>query len=137
MDLGVQVAPTNRLLLTGAYSYVNRNFFAASQPGDPDISTNAPRNKAMLSGRFGAPSSDRFVEVRGRFVGRFRMVDGILIGDVDGFAVADVEAGTGLPGIPGARLKLTVSNVTDSRHAEFFGHPELGRLLMTRLEVRF
>lgn len=136
-DLSAEFSASDRVTFTGAYSWVNKNFFPAPDPGSADLSTNAPRNKALGSVRYREPARDASAEVRVRHVGAFHMVDGILIGDVASFTVADVECGVAVPGLSGARFTLTVQNITDARHAEFFGHPVLGRLVLTRLQYRF
>lgn len=136
-DLSAEFAASDHVTITGGYSWVNKNFFAATATGGADLSTNAPKNKAIASVRYHQPANDLTAEVRARYVGEFRMVDGILIGDVPSFTVADVDAGIAVPGVAGARFTLSVQNIADARHTEFFGHPILGRLVLTRLQYRF
>jgi outer membrane receptor protein involved in Fe transport len=136
-DLSAEFAATDRVVMTGGYSWVSRDFFPSTRPDLPDISTNAPRSKAVGSIRYHHPDHDVSAEVRGRYAGAFHMVDGMWNGNVKRFAVADVEVGATLPRTPAARLTLTLQNVTDDRHAEFYAHPVLGRLFLTRLQYRF
>ena len=136
-DISGEFAATESLMLRGAFSWVNQNFFAASGPGDVDLSTNAPRAKAQGSARYAFHRDDASAELRIRYVDAFRMVDGVLIGDVPAYTVADLEVGMAVPSAPAARLTLTAQNLTDKRHSEFFGHPQLGRLLLARLQYRF
>lgn len=136
-DLSAELAATDRLTVSAAYSWVSRNFFAGKNPGDLDFSTNAPRNKLSAAVRYSRSTDDLSAEVRARHVGGFRMVDGILIGDVERFTVADVEVSRAVPAARGARVTLSVQNVANARHAEFFAHPVLGRLAMARLVYRF
>lgn len=136
-DVSLQWAATNHLSLASSYSYTSDNFFPSKDPGEPDLAMNAPRHKGLFSARFREPSHDASAELRTRFVGSFRMIDGVWNGNVPGFTVADAEVGAAIPGSRGARLTLSVENLTDDRHAEFVGAPVLGRLLMTRLEYRF
>ena len=136
-DLSAEFAATDRLTLSGSYSYVNKNFFAATRAGEADVSTNAPRNKALFGMRYHENSRDLSVELRGRYVDGFRMVDGVWNGDVRAFTVADLEAGIAIPGVRDARFTLTVQNAADARHAEYLSAPVLGRLLMTRVQYRF
>lgn len=137
MDLASEYAATDRLTLSAAYSWVNKNFFGATRLDDNDVSTNTPRNKAMLSVRYRQSDRDLSAELRGRHVGGFRMVDGILIGNVESFTVVDAELAFAVPAVPGARLTVSLQNMTNDRHAEFVAHPRLGRFLTTRLQYRF
>jgi len=63
-------------------------------------------------------------------------VDGVWNGRVDGFTVADIEAGVAIPGMRDARFSLTVQNIADNRHAEFLSAPVLGRLVLARVQYR-
>ena len=101
------------------------------------MSTNAPRNKALFGARYHENSRDVSVELRGRYVDGFHMVDGVWNGDVKAFTVADVEAGMAIPGLRDARLTLTVQNAADARHSEFVAAPILGRLVMMRVQYRW
>jgi iron complex outermembrane receptor protein len=133
-DIAVSWAATNRVSLTGAYSFTSENFFAANAPGESDLSLNAPRHKAAVSARYREPVRQVSAEARARFVGPFHMVDGVWIGDVAGFGVADIEVGFPLLT---AQVTLTLSNILDRRHSQFVGAPVLGRLIMLRTAYRF
>ena len=101
-DISGEFAATESLMLRGAFSWVNQNFFAASGPGDVDLSTNAPRAKAQGSARYAFHRDDASAELRIRYVDAFRMVDGVLIGDVPAYTVADLEVGMAVPSAPAA-----------------------------------
>ena len=136
-DLSADYASSEHLSFSGAYSWVNDNYFAATRPGESDLSTNTPRNKALLSARFHEGAHDASIEVRGRYVDGFRMVDGVWNGKVNAFTVGDLEAGISIPGVRDARFTLTVQNFANARHSEFLSAPILGRLLLTRVHYRF
>jgi outer membrane receptor for ferrienterochelin and colicins len=136
-DLSGDFAATDDLTLRGAFSFVNQNFFGAAGPGDVDLSTNAPRAKAQGSARYAFRRQDASAELRVRYAGAFRMVDGVLVGDVPAYTIADFEVGMSVPSTTSARLTLTAQNLTNKRHSEFFGHPQIGRLLLARLQYRF
>lgn len=139
IDLSAEFHVTPRLLAGASVSWVDRNLFRGRGLDGADISTNTPRRKASAHVRYRSTARHGFTaEARGRYVGAFRMVDGVLVGDVRSFALADIEAGIELPGpASGVRWSITVQNVTDKRHAEFISHPVIGRLLLTRLQYRF
>lgn len=135
-DLSGEYAPTDYLSLSGSYSWLSDNFFAAKTPSETDLSTNTPKNKALLGARVRERSHDASLEVRGRYVDGFHMVDGIWNGYVRAFTVADVEASAAVPGASQARLTVTVQNATNARHSEFLAAPILGRLVLMRLQYR-
>jgi iron complex outermembrane receptor protein len=92
----------------------------------------------MLSATYRHPSDGLTAELRGRYVGSFRMLDGVWTGNVPSFAVADAEVGLAVPGTGGrTRVVLTLQNIADKRHSEFVGAPVLGRLFLSRLQHRF
>ena len=135
-DVSAEFFATEHLAFNGSYSWVSDNLFPSTRSGEADLSTNTPRSKALLSARAHTGARDASVEIRGRYVGGFRMVDGVWNGQVEGFTVADVEAGMAIPGARDARLSLTVQNLADNRHSEFLSAPILGRMLLARVHYR-
>lgn len=136
-DLSAEWAPSSRFTAAGTYSYTSENYFAPRRAGETALALNAPRHKVAVNALWREPGAELTAELRARHVSAFPMVDGIWVGDVAAFTVADIEVGRGLPGVPGARLTLTVQNVFNDRHAEFVMAPVLGRLFLSRLEYRF
>jgi iron complex outermembrane receptor protein len=136
-DVSAEFAATDHVALTGSYSWTSDNFFAAARAGDVDLSTNTPRSKAQVAARVYEGARDASIELRGRYVGTFRMADGVWNGKVPAFAVGDIEAGIAVPGARRARFSITVQNVADKRHSEFLSAPILGRLALTRLQYMF
>ncbi|MGI9043090.1 MAG: TonB-dependent receptor [Gemmatimonadaceae bacterium] len=135
-DLSAEYFANDNLSFSGSYSWVSDNLFPSTRAGEADLSTNAPRNKALLSARAHRGAHDVSFELRGRYVGGFRMVDGVWNGHVDAFTVGDVETGFAIPGTRDARFTLTVQNVADNRHSEFLSAPILGRMLLARVQYR-
>ncbi len=136
-DLSLEVLAAPRVTVLGAYSFTSRNYFPSKRAGDPDLSMNAPRNKVALGVRYRDPFRDMSAELRGRYSGAFRMLDGVWVGDVPSFTTVDAEVGFALPGARSARLTITAQNILDDRHAEFVSAPMVGRLLMTRINYAF
>ncbi|MFQ6112541.1 MAG: TonB-dependent receptor domain-containing protein [bacterium] len=118
--------------LSGNYSYVSRDFFESSE-GRFDIALNAPKHKfgAMLNYRNSNIGFDG--NLRLRFIDGFPVNSGIFVGQVDRYTVVDLNANYKLPFSHSTRLTLTVQNVTNNRHKEFVGVPEIGRLAWVRL----
>ncbi|MGI8766868.1 MAG: TonB-dependent receptor domain-containing protein [Gemmatimonadaceae bacterium] len=136
-DIATDFTASENVSFSGSYSWVSQNFFAATRSGGADLSTNTPRNKALLAARFHERARDASIELRGRYVGGFRMVDGVWNGYVDAFAVGDIEAGVAVPGAPDARLTVTVQNFANTPHPEFVSAPVLGRMVLARVQYRF
>jgi iron complex outermembrane receptor protein len=136
-DLLLEWQASDRIFLGGSYSFTSDNFFASKRPDEADLALNAPRHKGTLNASYHDPHRDFSAALRGRFVGPFRMVDGVWLGDVQGFSTLDAEVGIGVPGLRGGRFILTVQNLTDKRHAEFVGAPVLGRIVLSRLRYEF
>jgi len=77
------------------------------------------------------------LELRGRYVDGFPMESGAYTGDIQTYAVFDLNFGCDLPFAKNTRFALNVNNLFDKKHLEFIGAPILGRLIMTRLTQSF
>lgn len=115
---------------TGSYSYVSKDFFKE----DPsDIALNAPKNKFSGSVHYTCPRKIFDGQLRFRYVDGFPVNSGVYIGQSDNYTVFDFAGGIDLPAAFKTRLSLTIQNVLDYKHREFFGVPEIGRLALLRL----
>lgn len=122
--------------LSGSYSYVSENFF--ENVGDvDDVALNAPKHK------FGAMLDYRNIEIgftgqlRFRFVDSFEARTGIWADKIDAYAVLDLNADYALPFSRNTHLTLAVQNLSNNKHREFVGVPEIGRLALLRLSQVF
>ena len=119
------------------YSFYDKNFFAKSASQPRDITLNAPKHK------FGAVLNYRNAQVgvdgnlRLRFIDRFPVNTGVYRGDVDRYTVLDLSLGYNLPFASDTRFALAVQNLTNNRHREVVGAPEIGRLAILRLTQSF
>jgi outer membrane receptor for ferrienterochelin and colicins len=147
-DFAFQFLATNRVSLTGSYSHVSDECFrlgedAGAQPTEEDcdspldIALNAPRNKGSLGLRWEDKISGITAEGRVRFTDSFPMNSGVYTGTVDRYTVFDANVAYRFRNIPGATVSLTATNLFDDRHQEFVGAPEIGRLLLVRLQYQF
>ncbi len=140
-DLAFQFLATDRLSLSGNYSYVSEECFDFNEDGSctsaTDISLNAPQHKGSIGARFSDAVSGFTLEGRARFVDEFVMNSGVFIGEVESYTVFDANVGYQLPFAPQAAVTLTATNLFDNMHQEFVGAPELGRLLLLRLTYEF
>lgn len=137
-DVVFEALVTDRWSINGSYSWVNKNFFPRSEVGGiSDVALNAPKNKATLGAAYREQPHGITVDVRGRWIGAFPMNSGVFIGDVDSYTVLDASVAYRFPFAQNTILSVNVQNVFDDRHQEFIGAPELGRLILTQLQVTF
>jgi iron complex outermembrane receptor protein len=65
------------------------------------------------------------------------MNSGVYVGDVDSFAVVDATVGYRLPFQPSTRISVTATNLFNNEHREFVGAPDIGRLVLFRVQHDF
>jgi iron complex outermembrane receptor protein len=140
-DVGVEVAATPQLFLTGTYSWVSKECFDFnaddSCASSADIALNAPTNKGSLGFRLDHTGSGLVLGARARYSGAFPMNSGVYVGDVDSYTVLDANLAYRVPQIPGFIASLTVNNVLDNAHREFIGAPEIGAVALVKLQYEF
>jgi outer membrane receptor for ferrienterochelin and colicins len=136
LDLSLAYYPTPALMLMGNFSYVDDSFFK-NVDGIADIALNAPSSKVKMGGSY--LFKERGLRLGGqlRYSGSFRQDSGVYVGDVDSYAVLDLNIGYKLPVERDLRLTLDVANALDNSHREFAGAPEIGRMSFLQLGASF
>lgn len=136
LDLSLAYYPLPELMLMGNFSYVDESFFK-NVDGIADIALNAPSTKIKMGGAY--KFKERGLRLGGqlRYSGSFRQDSGVYVGDVDSYAVLDLNIGYDLPFERDLRLTLDVANALDNSHREFAGAPEIGRLSFLQLGASF
>ncbi len=134
-DLSLMYYLNDNWVVGGNYSYVSENLFERSETLLHDIPLNAPKHKAgfSLSRHFRGLKLN--TELRGRYVQGYPFRAGELIGDIDSYAVVDLNASHDLSS--STKVTLSVSNLTNNRHREVIGAPEIGRLGLLRVMQTF
>lgn len=131
-DVGVQAALSSRLMLTGAYSWVNDDRFRTVDAGGEriDVVMNAPANKGSLGLRW-TQGRDEGLSISStvRFVDAFPMNSGVYVGTVRGYTLVDAGLTWRVPGMTGTRFTIHAQNLLDREHQQFVGAPNIGRLL--------
>ena len=122
----------NQWAFTGNYSFVNRDLFRSSD-GRSDIALNAPKHKVGAMVDYRNPKIGFNGNLRLRFVDSFPVRSGTFREPVDRYAVFDLNANYDLPFSHNTRVSLMVQNLTNNKHKEFAGVPEIGRLAWMRL----
>jgi iron complex outermembrane receptor protein len=115
----------------GNYSLVNKDFFPKSAGQPYDIALNAPKHKIGLGIQYGNLAQGWDGQLRLRYVEGFPVNSGVYIGEVQSYAVFDLNCSYDLS--PKTRFFLTVQDVFDKHYREFVGAAVLGRLLIVRL----
>lgn len=152
-DVALDLVATDRVTLTGSYSYLSENVFDAIRDpssGQPFMA-NTPRHRASLGGRVEDPRGWG-VDLRGRYASAFPVNSGVYVSDA---RLADLPPGVVYPAVPvtmfvdaGVSYRFTVGgrralwsitgqNILDNVRPTFVGVPAIGRILMTRLKYDF
>ncbi len=137
-DLAAQVVLSDRFRLNGSYSFQSDECFDLNGDGScrsaDDVALNAPNHKGSLGLTYDDPVRGMSMQTRVRASAGFPMSSGVYVGDVDGYYVVDATLGYQVPFQPRARLSLTANNLLNNMHREFVGAPEIGRLVLVRLQ---
>ncbi|MDE2763826.1 MAG: TonB-dependent receptor [Gemmatimonadota bacterium] len=141
-DLAAQVLVSDRLRINLNYSMVSADCFFGDNKdgkclGQSDIALNAPKGKGSVGFTFDDRAAGLSLQGRVRMTGEFPMNSGVYRGTVDAYSVVDASIGYRLPFQPGTRVSLTANNIGDNMHREFVGAPEVGRLLLLRVQHDF
>jgi outer membrane receptor for ferrienterochelin and colicins len=140
-DIGFEAYATEELIISGSYSYVSEECFDVDEDqacsSAADIALNAPTNKGTLGARYLFRNAGLEIGGRARYSERFLMNSGVYVGTVDEFTVFDANVAWRVPGYDGLIASLTVNNLTDNKHQEFVGAPEIGRLALLKLQYSF
>ncbi|MEJ7760768.1 MAG: TonB-dependent receptor [Gemmatimonadaceae bacterium] len=137
-DLAAEFLLDRGVSLQGTYSWVNKDFFPREEIGGgvQDISLNAPKSKGSLTARYRSPTSTLSAEVRGRYVAEFPVYS-FINGTIPTYTLMDAGFSVRPEFLRGALFSLNATNLLDRKHIQFVGGGEIGRLIMTRLQVTF
>lgn len=136
-DLSFDLGLTERWSMLGTYSWVSDVLFP-TPPGVEQITLNAADNKASLTARYNDRDRGFRGELRGRYVNAFPVNDGVWIGQVPVNAMVDAGITVGVPGTGGnALFSLNATNLFDNKRRSYVGVPEIGRMVMSRIQYTF
>jgi iron complex outermembrane receptor protein len=134
-DFSINVDLNRCWSLGGNYSYLSRNIFKKSESRIHDILLNSPRNKAAIFVQYKNEKTGFGSHTRGRYIDAFDMYSPFVGTRVESYIIFDQHIMFSITG--NTRLILTVQNISDNKHIEFVGAPELGRLTILRLVHSF
>ncbi|MFQ5866095.1 MAG: TonB-dependent receptor domain-containing protein, partial [bacterium] len=127
----------NRLwTIGGNYSFVSDDVFE-NLDGIDDIALNAAKHKFGASISYRNRDAGFDSNLRLRFVDSFPVISADFKGTSDRYAVLDLTANYKLPFSRNTNLNLTIQNLTDNKHLEIVGAPEIGRLAIVRVTQSF
>ncbi len=135
-DASVTAVITSRIEVTATYSWVNRNIV----PGVPTAGTivlSVPRSKGAVTVRYRDGRTRLTAALDARAVGGFLTRSGFIRGEIEAYAVLDAHVGYRLSPTSGITLSVDAYNLLDHRHREIAGAPEIGRLVVSRVQLRF
>jgi iron complex outermembrane receptor protein len=138
VDLALDYLITDRFTLIGTYSWVSDVLFPDIATGPDTLTLNSPDNKATLTTRYRDEARGLSFELRGRYQNAFPVNSGVYVGDVPVNAFVDANFSWRIP-LPGQNLtwSITGTNILNNKRVTFIGTPEIGRLVMTRLQYGF
>jgi iron complex outermembrane receptor protein len=137
VELGLTYYTNKYWVLSGNYSYINKNFWKKKE-GEPDaISLNAPKHKFGAAILYRNRVLGLKTQLRMRYIDSFPVISGIGRGSVASYFVMDLNTSYKLPFNKNFELALSVQNLLNKKHREFIAVPEIGRLAIVRLMYSF
>jgi iron complex outermembrane receptor protein len=137
-DMSLDFLATDRVTLLGTYGWVSKTEFSNIPSGVGPLRINAPAHKGSLSVRYRDETMGLSGELRGRYTDAFKVNSGVYVGNVPVNALLDASVSYRLPNLgKGASVSLSVTNMLNKLVPTFVGVPDVGRLVMTRLQYTF
>lgn len=136
-DMALDFILNDRVTLLGTFGRVINTVFPDIQSGVGPLRINAPQNKATLAAQYRDELSGLSTEIRGRYFERFAVNSGVYVGDVPSALMLDLNVSYRLRQFSGASIGLAATNLLDEKARTFVGVPEIGRLVITRLQYEF
>lgn len=133
--------------VSGSYSWVSDDFFAAADVGGPtDIALNASKSKGSATLRYRNDRAGWSAETRGRYVKGFPVNSGVYVSPrdsqgrllpINSYGLLDAQV-TWRPRFSDHLMfSVLMENLLNENYTTFMGIPQLGRLVMTKLQFAF
>ncbi len=150
VDVAFDYLLANNFSTTGTYSWMSDTEFDI-EAGQLPLTLNSPNHKASLAFKFNDAPRNLTAEVRGRYQNTFRVNSAVFVTGVDltapdgskyqyrqpptsTFLDAQITWRLPMTSARGALISLSGTNLLDNKVPLFAGVPEIGRLIMTRLQ---
>ncbi len=144
-DLAFDYLFNDRFSISGMWSHVSDDFFSANEvEGPTDVALNASSDKVAFSGRYRQGFDGWAAEAGVRYTKGFPVNSGVYVTELnaDGTrrAIPDwtvFDAQVAYRFKFGLMASLVVQNMFNENYATFVGIPQLGRLVLTKLQYEF
>ena len=136
-DIGAELVLDGGISIAGTYSWVNKGIFKKEDLGTrDDVSLNAPRQKHTVTLRYRNESSGWGAELRERHVDAFNTL-AFVGGPVEAYTLVDAGISYRPSFLNGAMIAVNGTNILNDVHREFSLGSNIGRLIITRLQMSF
>jgi outer membrane receptor for ferrienterochelin and colicins len=136
-DVAADLALAGGFSVAGTYSWVNKGIFKKEDlNARADVSLNAPRNKHSITLRYSNIEKGWGAEIRERHVDAFNTL-AFVGGPVEAYTLVDAGISYRPAFIKRALIAVNGTNILNDVHREFSLGSEIGRLIITRLQVTF
>ena len=136
--MAIDLMATETITLAGTYGWISETEFSDIPSGTGPLRINAPAHKASLAAKYRNEMTGWSGELRGRYTDAFDVNSGVYIGQVPVNALLDLQVAYRLPKIgKGATISVAATNLLDEKVPTFIGVPDVGRMIMTRLQYNF
>jgi iron complex outermembrane receptor protein len=157
LDMAFDYLLTDRLTLTGTYSYVSNVIFESVPGGNGlALALNAPDHRASVAGAWRDEARGLGFDLRGRYTNAFPVNSGVYASGVS-FPTPGANTAYSYEPVPVNLLvdagfswrlplhltsqqltwSINATNIFDNRVPTFVGVPEIGRMVITRLQYQF
>ncbi|HEX9581813.1 MAG TPA: TonB-dependent receptor [Gemmatimonadales bacterium] len=144
-DLAIDYIITDQWSVGGTYSHVSDDYFAAADVNGPtDVALNASKAKASAVVKFRQGGTQGFSgEARVRYTKGFPVNSGVYVSPLSGstrtainnYTVADAQLSYRFDF--GLLAAVTAQNLLNQNYAAFVGVPQLGRVVLTKLQYSY
>jgi iron complex outermembrane receptor protein len=144
-DLAFDYLLTTRFSIGGTWSWVSNDFFSAQEADGPtDVALNASSHKFSLNGRYRGGVTGFSADAGVKYVKGFPVNSGVYLTPLrsDGtreslpsWTTVDLQAAYRFRF--GLLAALSVQNLFNENYATFAGIPQLGRVVLTKLQYTF
>lgn len=143
-DFAADYVLSGQWSIGGTFSYVSDDYFAAIDVDGPtDIALNASKSKASATVKYRQGVTGLSGEARVRYTKGFPINSGVYVtplmgttrAAIDNYTVADAQLAYRFDN--GFLASFNVQNVLNTYYSTFVGVPQLGRLVMTKLQYNY
>ena len=132
LDASLAIFFNREWTLNLTYSYLGMNEFLnpITNAYDP---INAPKHKAGMQLQYLPRRFPLNFTMNARYVNAFRWSSGIYYGQINAYTIFDLHSGYEIN--DNLKVNLTINNILNHRHTEIMGGPEMGQMIVLRLQA--